>query len=142
MHEQVGLSYMKEVLASSGPIRMPQPPCAVWRSTRAQSSPSHDDPARASSYRTHQCGADLGEMLHHREGGIACSKRDLRQTYQHQSQDRCKGVEPYGPIRPLVRWPPGNHATLLRPAKQSLDVPLTAERLHNPASAPQVMIRA
>ena len=44
------MSYMKEVLASSGPIRMPQRPCAVWRSTRAQSSPSHDDPAHASSY--------------------------------------------------------------------------------------------
>src|SRR5450755_4540188 len=37
---------------------------------------------------------------------------------------------------------PWHYATLLRPAEQFFDVPLTAERLHDPASAPQVMIRA
>src|SRR5712692_4813831 len=41
-----------------------------------------------------------------------------------------------------MRRSPGHHATLLRPAEQFFDVPLTAERLHDPASAPQVMIRA
>src|ERR1022692_4031029 len=41
-----------------------------------------------------------------------------------------------------MRWSPGHHTTLLRPAEQFFDVPLSAERLHDPASAPQVMIGA
>src|ERR1700677_762470 len=41
-----------------------------------------------------------------------------------------------------MRWSPGHHASLLRPAEQFFDVPLTAERLHDSASAPGVMIRA
>ena len=41
-----------------------------------------------------------------------------------------------------MRRSPRHHATLLRPAEQFFDVPLTAERLHDPTSAPQAMIRA
>src|SRR5580692_5770688 len=40
-----------------------------------------------------------------------------------------------------MRRCPGHHASLLRPAEQFFDVPLTAECLHDPASAPRVMIR-
>jgi len=40
------------------------------------------------------------------------------------------------------RWSPGHHASLLRPAEEFFHIPLTAERMHDPARAPQVLIRA
>src|SRR5260370_12540143 len=49
MCEQVGLSYMKEVEASNGPIRMFERLGAVSCSAPAQSSPSRDAPVRLSS---------------------------------------------------------------------------------------------
>src|SRR3970040_2070190 len=50
MYEQAGLSYMKEVWASSDPVRTPSQPSAVGQSVPVQSSPSPDAPARSSSY--------------------------------------------------------------------------------------------
>src|SRR5437870_11377381 len=41
-----------------------------------------------------------------------------------------------------MRRSPWHYPTLLRPAEQFFDVPLTTERMHNPASTPQVLIRA
>src|SRR2546427_651841 len=41
-----------------------------------------------------------------------------------------------------MRRSPGHHASLLGPAEQFFDIPLTTEPVHNPARAPEVSIRA
>src|SRR5207253_10968058 len=40
-----------------------------------------------------------------------------------------------------MRRSPGHHASLLGPAEQFFDIPLTTEPVHNPARAPEVSIR-
>jgi cellulose biosynthesis protein BcsQ len=42
-----------------------------------------EDTPRPIRRRTHQCGADRSELAPHRQGGVACSERDLCQTHKH-----------------------------------------------------------
>src|SRR5205085_7889293 len=140
MYEQDGLSYMKEVSAANAPSRMPSPPGAVSWSVPAVSSPSRDAPARPSS-----CAPGLRGFRRDRPSSPG-RNRPFRARSSPDSQasarvplQMCVALSTHPPTDATVpralRHPSSPGGTVLRPATDP-------ERLHDPARAPQVMIRA
>src|SRR2546426_2560055 len=124
IYAQTGLSYMKEVQASNGQVRISSPPGAVGCSGPAQAARSPDAPARASSYAPWWRGSRLDRPSSRGRSRRfqARSSPDSPASVQAQWQ-RCADVVTHPPTDATVpraprlpSWPGG---TVLRRDRKS-----------------------